>query len=157
MSASRDSDATASDLAQRADRLREAVRKAGGATNVARQLGMPIQTLNNYLAGRDMKASALVSLALETGVAVEWLATGRGLMHPSNFSSSAFFDSDTLGAPAHFWGLLVTIRSCQEWFQRSGVIPTLQDVLEWIVDPYSKSRRLPDSPIEFKPPEEREQ
>ncbi|GGG30738.1 hypothetical protein GCM10010964_18320 [Caldovatus sediminis] len=43
---------------------------------------MPVGTLNRYIAGRDMKASALVALAAACGVRVEWLATGRGAMTP---------------------------------------------------------------------------
>ena len=39
---------------------------------------MPIATLSNYLAGRDMKAEALVTLAEVCRVSLEWLATGRG-------------------------------------------------------------------------------
>ncbi|MGH7100982.1 MAG: hypothetical protein ACREFJ_01190, partial [Acetobacteraceae bacterium] len=35
-------------------------------------------TLNTYLNGREMKVSALVTLAEATGVRLEWLATGRG-------------------------------------------------------------------------------
>lgn len=143
------------EIASRADRLRQAVKNAGGATSVARQLGMPIQTLNNYLAARDMKASAMISLAEHTGVSIEWLATGRGPMHTSSFLASSFFDGDLMKAPAHFWGLLVTIRSCQEWFEHSGVVPSLQDVLEWIVDPYSKAMKLPDIKVEFKTPTQR--
>ena len=64
------------EIAARAGRLKEACRIAGGATVVARKIGMPMPTLNNYLAGRDMKASAMVRLAQAAGVSVEWLATG---------------------------------------------------------------------------------
>ncbi len=69
-------DAEKAEIAERAERLKEACRIAGGATVVARKIGMPMPTLNNYLGGRDMKASAMVRLAQAAGVSVEWLATG---------------------------------------------------------------------------------
>ena len=65
----------------RAFRLREAVRSSGGNKAVATRAGMPVSTLNRYIAGRDMKASAMVALARATGVRLEWLATGKGPMH----------------------------------------------------------------------------
>lgn len=71
-----------SELMERAERLKLAVSEAGGPTAVARRLQMHLGTLNNYLGGRDMKASALVALARGTGVTVEWLATGEGPMKP---------------------------------------------------------------------------
>lgn len=67
----------------RADRLRRAVRAAGGNQVVADRVGMPVGTLNRYIAGRDMKASALVSLAAACNVSLEWLATGREPMAPA--------------------------------------------------------------------------
>jgi transcriptional regulator with XRE-family HTH domain len=62
---------------ERANRLREAIRAAGGNLVVSQRSGVPISTLNNYLAGRDMKAAALIALAEACNVSVEWLATGR--------------------------------------------------------------------------------
>ncbi|WP_342628201.1 LexA family transcriptional regulator [Nguyenibacter vanlangensis] len=37
---------------------------------------MAVGTLNNYIAGRDMKASAMIALARACGVPLEWLAVG---------------------------------------------------------------------------------
>lgn len=65
------------ELLDRAARLRQAVKAAGGNKAVARRAGMPVGTLNNYLTGRDMKAAALVALADVCHVTVDWLATGR--------------------------------------------------------------------------------
>jgi phage repressor protein C with HTH and peptisase S24 domain len=59
-------------------RLREAVKSAGGNRSVALRAGVPLATLNNHLAGRDMKASTLVALARAANVSIEWLATGDG-------------------------------------------------------------------------------
>jgi AcrR family transcriptional regulator len=65
---------------ERTERLREAVRAAGGNQAVARRAGIPVGTLNNYLAGRDMKASAMIAVAGACSVSIEWLAAGRGPM-----------------------------------------------------------------------------
>jgi hypothetical protein len=64
-------------VSERADRLRRAVKGAGGNQAVAIRAGMPVGTLNRYLAGREMKASAMISLAAACNVSLEWLATGR--------------------------------------------------------------------------------
>ena len=61
----------------RAERLRQAVRAAGGNRVVAVRANVPLGTLNNYLAGRDMKASALIALARACNVSLDWLATGQ--------------------------------------------------------------------------------
>lgn len=74
-------------IAERASRLRDAVRAGGGNKAVAQRAGMPVGTLNNYVGGRDMKASALVALAVACGVRLEWLATGQGPMTPSVLGS----------------------------------------------------------------------
>ena len=68
------------ELGSRADRLRRAVKLAGGNLAVARQAGVPLGTLNKYIAGRELPADNLVALADACGVSVEWLATGRGEM-----------------------------------------------------------------------------
>lgn len=67
---------------ERAKRLRSAVKAAGGNQAVADRIGMPVGTLNRYMAGRDMKASALVALADACNVSLEWLGTGRAPMRP---------------------------------------------------------------------------
>jgi hypothetical protein len=69
-----------SEIESRAQRLQKAVDEAGGKFAVVRRAGMAPATLGNYLAGRDMKAQALVDLAAACGVALEWLATGKGPM-----------------------------------------------------------------------------
>lgn len=65
---------------ERASRLKEAVRAAGGNNQVAQRAGVPLSSLNSYLRGRDMKAGQLVRLAEATGVRLEWLAAGMGPM-----------------------------------------------------------------------------
>ena len=63
-------------------RLKDAVQRAGGPTAVAAMSGVPLSTLNGYLAGGEIKLSNLVRLAQATGVGVEWLATGAGAEPP---------------------------------------------------------------------------
>lgn len=70
------------EVQERAKRLRIAVRAAGGNQAIADRAGMPVGTLNRYIAGRDMKASAMVALAEACGVSLDWLATGHGSMKP---------------------------------------------------------------------------
>jgi hypothetical protein len=67
---------------ERANRLREAVRAAGGNLVVSRRSGVPLRNLNHYIAGRDMKTEVLVALSEACNVSLDWLATGRGAMHP---------------------------------------------------------------------------
>ncbi|MFT9091541.1 MAG: S24 family peptidase [Gluconacetobacter sp.] len=71
-----DPDGSLDEVKARAERLRSAVKNAGGNTQVAARAGMPFGTLNRYIAGRDMKASAMVALAKACGVSLEWLAEG---------------------------------------------------------------------------------
>lgn len=61
---------------QQSERLREAVRKAGGARTVAMRSGVPFGTLNHYIGGGQMKLPAATALARACGVSLEWLATG---------------------------------------------------------------------------------
>ncbi len=91
--------AVGQEIVVRTERLRQAINLAGGATAVARKISMAPTTINNYLAGRDMKASALAALADACGVSIEWLAVGRGPMVRetvfSNSAASIAFESST--------------------------------------------------------------
>ncbi|KXV47099.1 peptidase [Gluconobacter albidus] len=64
------------ELSERTERLKTAVRQAGGNTQVSIRSHVPLNTLNRYIAGREMKVSALVALAKACDVSVEWLANG---------------------------------------------------------------------------------
>ncbi len=61
-----------------AKRISSAVEKAGGATAVSRRSRVPVQSIRRYMAGREMRRSALEALADACDVPVLWLATGRG-------------------------------------------------------------------------------
>lgn len=89
------------------DRLRVAVRKAGGNSVVSQDSGVPKRTIGRYLAGQEMKLHPLIALAKACGVTLEWLATGKEApsapvsaapapaLPPKLFS---FADMDQLGA-----------------------------------------------------------
>lgn len=64
-----------------AERLRDAVRGAGGARLVAALSGVKSRTLTRYLSGSQMKHAAAVALAQVTRVRLEWLLTGVGPRH----------------------------------------------------------------------------
>ena len=70
-------DAVSTEQKTRSERLRTAVRAAGGNRVVSRSSGVPVGTLDSYIAGRDMKVGTLIALASACGVSLEWLATGK--------------------------------------------------------------------------------
>ncbi len=142
-------DAQEISIQERADRLREAVKGAGGPGTISKLTGMPAPTLNNYLAGRDMKASAMVTLAEACGVSLSWLATGAGAMRGSGENLPAWAASfgDTLNQPGNFYILCLLLSSCQEYYTRLGVKPSLAEILEWVAQPYTKGFKMPDQPI----------
>ncbi|KAB8123967.1 XRE family transcriptional regulator [Komagataeibacter medellinensis] len=78
---------------ERAERLRVAVKGAGGNAQVAIRAQINLGTLNNYIAGRDMKASAMIALAKACGVSLDWLATGEGPEKPNEIPTVTPTDS----------------------------------------------------------------
>ncbi|RUT27361.1 hypothetical protein C0V97_00920 [Asaia sp. W19] len=62
-----------------ADRLKEAVRASGGNKAVSLKSGVPLSTLNGYLAARrEMGALPAAKLARTCGVSLDWLLFGEG-------------------------------------------------------------------------------
>ncbi len=137
-------------------RLKNVVRDAGGPSEVARRSGIPLGSLNHYLAGREMKISALVALADACRVSIEWLAAGReqSMAQSQTMASCPGFTAKSLSETAHFWGLFVLLRSCQEDHIKMNLVPTLAEVFEWIAPNYEKAKLLPDMRIDFKSPDE---
>ncbi|MCE2575266.1 XRE family transcriptional regulator [Komagataeibacter sp. FNDCR2] len=92
---------------ERAERLRVAVKGAGGNAQVAIRAQINLGTLNNYIAGRDMKASAMIALAKACGVSLDWLATGEGPEKPNEIptitSAQSFGDQDLV--PVRYYGV----------------------------------------------------
>ncbi|EBF2169446.1 helix-turn-helix domain-containing protein [Salmonella enterica] len=53
-------------------------------TDAAIKCGIPYRSLQNYLRGeREPKAEALVVIGTQLGISLDWLLTGRGVMHTS--------------------------------------------------------------------------
>lgn len=129
-----------------AERLRSLVESAGGPSAVARKAGVPLSTLNEYFAGTELKLARAVALARACGVSVELLATGK--------SETVGFpiEDDLLDSAAHFWGILMGVRTAREWYKGSGIQPSLRDVLIWMSPVYRSALSLPDLPIEFRSP-----
>ncbi|WP_173576606.1 LexA family transcriptional regulator [Acetobacter fallax] len=65
------------DVRKRSGRLRAAVHAAGGNNRVATRANIPLGTLNNYIAGREMRVGPMIALADACNVSLDWLATGR--------------------------------------------------------------------------------
>ena len=63
-------------LVARAERLRSAVKRAGGNRVVSGISGVQIGTLDTYIGGRDMRGSAMIALARACNVSLDWLASG---------------------------------------------------------------------------------
>jgi hypothetical protein len=99
---------------ERAARLRQAVKLAGGNNRVSSRSGVPLRTLGNYLRGRDIPSEALVAIADACAVSLEWLATGRGTIGalPSSVSPSDLpKDAQLVDLPRQI---------PNEWRQRGG-------------------------------------
>ena len=111
-----------------------------------------MSTLNEYLKGNEARFSKLAAIAKACSVSLNWLAWGEGYEAP--VPELIMLQPNVLDAPAHFWGLFVLIRSCQEYNEQMGLTPTFAEVLDWIGPAYLKARELSDRRIEFKGPEE---
>jgi transcriptional regulator with XRE-family HTH domain len=135
-------------------RLRSAIDSAGGTAEISKKSGIPVSSINDYLNGREPRFSRIFAIAQACGVSLDWLAGKHSIGTSTDKVSEILILSDEfVRAPAHFWGLLVSIQSAREWFRFSGGAPTLLDVLRWIGEPYRSSLALPDRPIMFKEPD----
>lgn len=66
------------EAARASERLKDAVRKAGGYNKIVELSGVSPSTLNNYLNGREMKVSTAARIAEACGVSPQWLIFGEG-------------------------------------------------------------------------------
>lgn len=71
------------------ERLRVAVKDAGGHGRVSEQSGITSRTLSNLLAGQEPKLSQLLAIARTCDVRLEWLATGIEPMRPGGQTPKA--------------------------------------------------------------------
>lgn len=114
------------------DRLRQVVERAGGRVATARKSGVPVGTLNNYLAGRDLPRSALVAIADATGVSVEWLATGRGERHPDGTSVAPREREDIAASPPLSPGYVLLPRLDVQASAGGGRVNDLEQVVQYL-------------------------
>ena len=70
------------EAALRSDRLRQAVKSAGGNEAVATKAGMSKGSLSAYMNGGEWKLSTANSLAGALGVSAVWLVYGQGSSEP---------------------------------------------------------------------------
>jgi transcriptional regulator with XRE-family HTH domain len=67
-----------------AARMQQAIVLAKNINQLATKSGVDAGTIKKYASGkRDPQRASLVAIADAVGVNVEWLATGRGPMHPT--------------------------------------------------------------------------
>lgn len=64
-------------------RIREAADTIGGLSELARRTGIPLRTLNDYLAKNDLPLGRAAWICAETRASLDWLATGEGAGPPS--------------------------------------------------------------------------
>ena len=127
---------------QRAARLKDAVRHAGGNAAVAKRAGISLGTLNNYIAGRDMKTSFMVALADACGVNIAWLAAGRGPMvgelPPVGEKAQKSADDAAAAGPVKVFtsiDLVVFLRAmaeARELFRKAGAEPNDRELMQFV-------------------------
>ncbi|WP_338665028.1 S24 family peptidase [Pararoseomonas sp. SCSIO 73927] len=127
------------EVADRAERLRQAVREAGGNRAVAAKSGVPVGTIDNYVAGRDMRASNVARLAEATSVSIEWLLTGNG---PRNGRSEVLLPPATLEASRAPPGYVSIPRYEAHASAGSGAINPTDRVIEQITVTEEYIRRV---------------
>lgn len=139
------------------ERLKKAVKDAGGPAEIARTTGIPLSTLNDYLKGNEVRFSRMAVLAKACKISLDWLASGTGSMDGTVSVESGQLETlfgGSLFQPANFLQLCYLLAVCQEYYQRRvQMVPTLKEVFEWIGPIYPTARLLADGQIEFKPSE----
>ena len=103
-------------------------------------------TLNNYLTGREMQISTAVTLAQACGVSLQYFVFGKEGGSPAtqqNYGLEAEFGS-LLERPAQFFHFCLLMESCQAFYLKLKVRPTLGEALSWVASVYAKSITDPD-------------
>ena len=121
---------------RRAERLKEAVKLAGGNLAVATKASVPLSTLNSYLSGREMKLSTAVPIAAACNVRLDWLATGDGPMTPGRETAPAEPQKTApLPPPTPFAGIDVAqlakaLQAAASAFQTAGKNPSMHQLAQ---------------------------
>jgi DNA-binding phage protein len=137
------------------ERLREAVERGGGPSKVARSSGVPLSTLNDYLAGTDIRLSRGARIAAACGVSLDWLVSGQEIVSSTQDAlnkrelnqKDEILPADLLEFPINFYILETCLRSCRYFYSVIGETPTLRDALRWVANPYRQGLSLPDRPF----------
>jgi len=83
-------------------RLHDAVIRSGGNKAVALKAGVPLSSLNTYLAGKDMKGLTALKIARACGVSLNWFYEGEESggnvqrLHGFDVATIPFFTVDSL-------------------------------------------------------------
>ena len=127
---------------QVAERLRQAVRAAGGNRAVAERSGVALATVNNYVRPRGgLKMRPLAALAKACGVSLEWLVTGE--QSPPGLALTAAASQPGLSEPQADLSPVGTVGNID--------VPTLAKAIEiiaaigetnWGEDPKTMARRI---------------
>lgn len=72
------------EVQERVERVKIAIAKGGGNKVVCQRSGIPLSSLNSYIAGRSMKAETAALLANTCSVSLEWLIQGTESQLPAS-------------------------------------------------------------------------
>ncbi len=128
-----------------ANRLRKAVRAAGGNLAVARRSGIPLATINNYVRGRNgMKIEPLSALAASCNVSLDWLVSGReaSASGPPAFPDFPTADAAPNGlgeAPAESPPVGIDVRILAKAIE---IVAAIAGAAEFQDDPKALARRI---------------
>lgn len=118
---------------ERAERLRTAAKKAGGNITVAKNSGVPLGTLNKYLAGGEMKLANVIALAQACGVSIEWLAHGKDTAEEPaepEFAAVSKRANIRLISIVNTAKLASSIKAVTDEMARNGAHPPLEETLQ---------------------------
>ena len=101
-------------------RIADLADDAGGVAALARKLGIPRSTLDDYANGRrEPKLSQLIEVARSAGLRLEWLATGEGPMRetaPDGAGKMSQLESfATDGKPTKHNGISIGSTETNKW------------------------------------------
>lgn len=132
------------------ERFRALIKNAGGPAAVAKRAGMHIGSLNNYLAGTEMKISTAVTLADACGVTLQQFVFGEEKADKERLDLEQKFGL-ALERPAQFFRFCLLMESCQAYYLKLKTRPTLREALSWVSVVYctlqDKSNSYSDSLI----------
>lgn len=114
------------------ERLKQCVRIIGSENALARKASISTAGLRKYLSGGEPTRPVLIAIATAAGVNVEWLATGKGPMRPSDLpkppTASEYQDRLRLAIEAVEEGLAATNKTLQP-AQKAELILTAYELL----------------------------